>query len=101
MNLELITGILEAFRKQKQRNTYQLYGNPRTGSKSTLLKYLHLFIDSGLLEVKAGKQVGLLTEKIYTLTEKGKEASELSRKLSAMLENQNDSAHNEESMEKL
>ena len=51
-----------------------------------MLKYLKEFTAKGLLEQKDGRQIGTLTEKIYTLTEEGKRAFQLPRQLLEMLE---------------
>lgn len=76
VNLEIMVRILKAFKKRGgTANLYQLYSqNKIPSSKSTLLKYIRIFVDCSLLEKREGKKVGALQEKIYSLTPKGKEA---------------------------
>ena len=78
LNLEIVVRILRAFRKRGGKaNLYQLYNHEKIpSSKSTLLKYINIFVDRGLLIRKEGKKVGALQEKIYSLTEDGRKALE-------------------------
>ena len=86
VNLRVVNEILKAIQEAGgQKNLYQLFTkNPRRpGSKSTVLKYLHMFVEHDLLIKTNGKKHG---EKIYSLSEKGKEALEYASILLGMLE---------------
>lgn len=90
VNLRTVTEILKAIRKRNgQINLYQLwYKNPRRpgSSKSTTIKYLRMFVEHGLLEQKKGRLQGNFQEKLYFLTQKGRQALEHAAALSRMFE---------------